>query len=279
MGSANFKLPPDQASPTFAHISTGTSASVSSTAIGNTAIVGKTTFGAVQQIAKNEGVVEVSTSRLTSGAISGTAASVGVGATGVAASVSVSAINNAGAISGTGFGIIQQSVENKAAGTVDVKSTTVNIAGISGTAGSASISARGASASVGISEIGGPVGASMGSITSGSIQQQAVNAGTVTIDSGSSIVSTGGLSGTASSASIAATGASANFSLASIASASVVNPVGISGISGSITQTATNNATVVNKGSITLAGALGTAASAGISATGASAGISMTSIK
>jgi hypothetical protein len=267
---------------------TGASASVQASYIGSTgdgATIGAR-FGNITQgnpvnttRVANTGVVSVSDVSIAAGAVDGIAASASISGTGAQSSVSVSAIENAGTLTGTSFGSIGQAVNNwyeaggagTFGGTVTVDGASITVSSLGGPAASASIAARGASASVGVNEIGSDV--AMGSSSFGAITQSTLNLAPITVQN-ASITSTGGILGTAASASIAASGASAVFSVTSIANTQVMAPIQTA----SITQTADNRAAVINSGTIAVGGALGTAASASITATGASVGVSFTAI-
>jgi hypothetical protein len=259
---------------------TGASASVQSSYIGSTgsgstigAIFGDITQGAVgagTRIASGRPIT-VTDVTVSAGAVDGTAASAGISATGVQANVSVAAISNDGSVSGTTFENVSQAVNNAVNGAVSINDSTVSVDGLGGVASSASIAARGAAASVGVSEIGSLV--AMGSSVFGTITQDVINEGSVTAGN-TSIISTGGILGTGASASILASGASANFSVTSIDNLSVMAPVQVA----SINQSVVNSGNVSNSGTIAVGGNIGTAASASISATGATAGVSFTSI-
>jgi hypothetical protein len=259
---------------------TGASASVQSSYIGSTgsgstigAIFGDITQGAVGAGTRilSGRPITVTDVTVSAGAVDGTAASAGISATGVQANVSVAAISNDGSVSGTTFENVSQAVNNAVNGAVSINDSTVSVDGLGGVASSASIAARGAAASVGVSEIGSLV--AMGSSVFGTITQDVINGGSVTAGN-TSIISTGGILGTGASASILASGASANFSVTSIDNLSVMAPVQVA----SINQSVVNSGNVSNSGTIAVGGNIGTASSASISATGATAGVSFTSI-
>lgn len=225
---------------------------------------------------RNLGAVDVSDVTLSPGALTGIAASASIGGSGASAGVSSAAYANDHGVAGSSFGDIGQYLFNDGAVNVGTASggVALGVTGLAGVAASASITARGASAVVGATELagtGGPAGAS----SFGTIVQDVINDGAIAIGANAAITGTGGLTGIASSASIAATGASAAFSIAGIANAGGMLPTELAALN----QTAVNSASVSNAGAISLGGGgLGTAASAGISALGASASVGMTAI-
>lgn len=215
--------------------------------------------------------------------LDGTAASVGISATGATAGVSLAALGEAGGTLGeVTVGDIGQFVANTGGASVSVNDSTltVDLSAGSGIADSASISARGAGASVGVTQVdteNALGGASGEFITMGAITQDVINQGNVTIGGDVSIVSADGINGIGTSASIAAVGAGASFGLTSIESATA--GTGMTNVEvASINQTVNNSAGVSNGGSITVGGAMGPATSASVSATGATASVSTTSI-
>lgn len=265
----------------------GVSANVSATYIeSGDNVTNGVTFGNINQGTDgklrgvtNASAVSIQNTALAAATLEGPAASASIGASGASAGVSVASIGDTKNIAGSGFGTVGQFVENQAGGAVNVgtdsDNVTLTLTGLKGIADSASISASGASASIGVSEIAG-TGLVMGKSSFGAITQDVINAGAITIGKNATIASSGGLAGKAASVSIAASGASASYSIAGIDIAAVMTGVQVA----SIGQTVVNSAPVSNAGSINLAGgALGIAASAGISATGASTGVSFTAIK
>ena len=162
---------------------------------------------------------------------------------------------------------------------------------LSGDGASASVSATGAIAAVGVSSnnatgftamsIGGGTAAVQGvsNAVPGTINQTATNTTSgKTISNTSTGVTVGDLTGKGASVSVGATGAATSVAVASIGSASV-GAVTLGGNGGSITQHSTNGATISNTGGTTATGAVsGDGASVSTSATGAIASVSLTSI-
>ena len=262
---------------------TGAQASVSINAI-NTTTFTSPLLGGINQTVTNSiagppSDVTNSIMGLTTGNLAGHGSSVSTTATGAAASVGASFINTT---SWTMLGIGSVFQTATSTGNVNNLALTnpISVGSISGTGASVRASATGAATSIALTSIlSGPPSTlplNTGLVIGSPILQTATNSGLVRNEA--SIVSSGTLSGMASSAVISATGAAASVSVASIndtpATPFVVNL-------GAINQTVTNNAgAVTNLGSITLAGGnLGAGAAASISAVGASAAVSFLAIR
>ena len=271
---------------------TGAQASVSVSSI-NTATFTSPFLGAINQTATNSlGVpgpaITNSVTGLTTGNLAGHGSSVSATATGAAASIGVSYINTTAwsmmgiAPAVIGVPVVVQTASNTGA-VNNFAFGTISVGNISGTGASVRSSAAGAVASIALTSIlsGAPnnVPPNTGlNISGGAIVQTATNSGPIT-NITSSIVSTGTLSGMASSAVISATGAAASISVASINDTQAA-PFMV--VTGPINQVATNNlgSTVSNTGSITLAGGnLVAGAAASIGAVGASASVLFLAIR
>jgi fibronectin-binding autotransporter adhesin len=260
---------------------TGAQASVSVSAI-NTTTFTSPFLGNINQTVTNSigpNSVTNSMTSLTTGNLTGHGSSVSATATGAAASIGVSYVNTT---AWSTMPIISafQTVSNTGIINNLALTNPISVGDISGTGASVRASATGAAASIALTSIvsGAPnnVPPNQGLIIGGSIVQLVTNAGLVRNEA--SIVSTGTLSGMASSAVISATGAAASVSVASI-NDTQVTPFTVS--TGPINQTVTNNpGSVTNLGSITLGGGnLGAGAVASISAVGASASVSFLAIR
>lgn len=147
------------------------------------------------------------------GAISGNAASVAVGATGAVSSVSLTSVNNKSGLSSAplnlNMGPITQTSINS--GSITNNGGSISTGAISGKAASIGINATGAASSVNISNINDarPIGAT----NIGKITQTAVNTGPIT-NVGS--ITTAGISGNGASVSVSAAGAVAAVSFSAI---------------------------------------------------------------
>jgi hypothetical protein len=226
----------------------------------------------VFQTATNNGAVDNSFGDITAGALSGHGASVSASATGAAASIAFSFIDTANWTT-LPMGAVIQTATNTGSVINQPTGNGISVGNISGAGASARLSATGAAASIAVSNImsiGPTPGVAFGSP---SIAQTASNTAPV-VNAGS--IAAGALSGAGSSVAINATGAAASIAAVTITNGSAGAPTFVMP---TITQTASNTASVVNVGSITLAGSLGTAAAASIGAVGASASAAFTAIR
>lgn len=266
-------------------IATGASASAAASVIAaaqnvGTVIEGSTNFGAITQMANSSNLsgpsAVVSNSQLQLSGISGTAASAGIGATGASASVQASYIGStAGTVIGARFGDIVQGTGVAPilnVSPVDVETVSVSGGDLTGPASSASVSAQGAQASVGVAAIGN-VGSTTGT-QFGTVSQAVENRGNVLVNGAT--VNVASLGGPASSAGISARGASASVGVSEIGSSVAMGSSSFD----AITQNTINSAAInVQNASITsTSGILGTGASASIAASGASANFAVTSV-
>jgi len=198
------------------------------------------------------------------GEISGTGASASISATGAAASVGYSANSLDIWDSKVTFVGVDQTAENIGAIT---NTGTLTAGDISGRGASASISATGAVASTSYSSNFSDINATETGLSrvtfSGAITQDANSTGAI---SNTGTLTAGDLSATGAGASISASGAVA--SVAYSANDSTVTNSNVT-FSAPITQTATNNGTVNNTGTLTAGDISGTGASVSISASGA----------
>jgi len=264
---------------------TGAQAAISVGAINTTAFT-TPLLGVITQTTTNGGLTPTPVTNeagITTGNLSGHGSSVSVTATGAASSIGISFINTP-AWSSFPLGPVNQTATNNGAitngvigGGGAVTPAPISVGSLSGTGASVRASATGAAASIAVTSIlsGPPATNTFGSP---SIIQGAFNTGAVV--NSASIVSTGTLSGMASSASINATGAATSVAVASIGDTVVIPPP--TATITTINQTSTNNlaSPITNTGSITLAGGnMGAGAAASISAVGASASISFLAIR
>jgi hypothetical protein len=263
---------------------TGAQAAISVGAINTTAFTSPL-LGTINQTTTNGGLTATPVTNMagiTAGNLSGHGSSVSITATGAASSTGISFINTP-AWSSFPLGPVNQTATNNGAVTNGiitgnvVTPAPISVGSLSGTGASVRASATGASASIAVTSIlsGPPATNTFGS---SSMIQGAFNTGAVV--NSASIVSTGTLSGMASSAAINAAGAATSVAVASIGDTVVMPPPTATVVS--INQASTNNVAspITNTGSITLAGGnLGAAASASISAVGASASISFLAVR
>ena len=243
-------------------------------------------FATVDQTVANSGAVAVVATRdpsLSTGALSGTAASAQIGATGASGGVSATLISSGTAAgNGADIGNVTQGVTNT--GLVSVTgvagSADVSVGAISGTAASAGIAATGATASVSSAYIApstpGTSANRASGVTIGNVSSTAVNEQAVSVQ-GAQIATSGPVSGTAASASISATGASTSVGASVIGADNLVGTVAEgSSTFGNIDQLSRNTTAAnvsVSNSSIGVLGVSGTAASVGVAATGASASV------
>jgi hypothetical protein len=178
------------------------------------------TQGTVAEPITNSGTVGVSNVTVSSGAISGPAASASIGARGVSGSISLASIattgagiNPAGGGASSNFGTISQVIRNDAAGTVSISGGSINAGGIGGAGAAASISAVGASGSVGVNSI---VADSLAqAVLAAPITQSVANAAPVSVQA-SNIAVGGSITGNGASAGISAVGSSASVSFTTV---------------------------------------------------------------
>ncbi|MCO5730500.1 hypothetical protein [Rhizobium sp. SSA_523] len=231
---------------------------------------GKAAFltGAVNQAATNTGVIVNSATDVATGDVTGTGASVSVGATGASNAHSLVVMgSNDPNVAAINLGLTQVS-ENS--GSVVNHVSTISVGNVVGAAASVSASATGASSSQTVANIGNP--GLISSTSSGPINQSATNTGLVA-NNASSLVATS-LNGIGASLSASATGASVSKNAVSING----GPVLIADLS-SVTQNAINAGPVTNNLTNLSAGTMfGTGASISSSAVGASASVSFASL-
>ncbi|MGY6697958.1 MAG: beta strand repeat-containing protein [Roseinatronobacter sp.] len=245
---------------------------VNANSFGTTAL---DTIGAVSQEATNIGVVDNRDYTLRLGAVSGSGASAGVGATGVSASVSLLSIDST--YGGLTIGNIGQTVSQEG-NAVDTGGG-VATGPVSGIGASVSRSVTGAAASVGETMIGGTAtGSTFGTITqAASLDGTGFKARSI---GGNNDPSTGIVSG--AGASVGASVGGARVGVSSVA----IGSTDFTGSSfGAIDQTATTlegqGVAATNTGSqgqVIAAGLSGSGASASISASGAAASVGSTMI-
>ncbi len=232
-------------------------------------------FGKVTQAATNSSAAVIrDVGAITNGGNLGDGASASVSATGAAASLSLTGIDLPPATqTSTTVGKVSQVVVNR--GNVTNVATSFSVGKLSGIGASASISATGAVASVGVSFINSDwQGSSFSPVT-----QTARN--NATVDNTGNTMYVGTLSGDAASARISASGA---ITAVSVLTADADGAIGNS--FGTINQTASNgrttNSKITNNGSIiqngNTSGLTGIGSSAVINATGAGASFTVASI-
>ena len=204
---------------------TGLSASISVSSIGSEGSAGANQLGlrAPDPIWQgnattpltNSGAVSVTDVSISTGDISGPAASAGISARGATGSVSSSSIATTNAAGGSAsfLGGINQYITNDAAGAVSISGGNIAAGGISGTGASASISAVGASAGVSVSTI--VADSVVEANFNGPITQTVVNNAPVT-HTGSAVNVGGNIGGNGASAGISAVGASASIGFSTI---------------------------------------------------------------
>lgn len=257
---------------------TGAATGLSFTVIDSVTPDNRARVEGVTQQTGNTGDVSVAGGNVAVGALTGAGTSASIGATGAAASIAATGIGGTeNGLSGLRVaGTATQNVENS--GVVSVTSPTITAGEIGGSAGSASVSARGASGSISHTSIavdpysnGTPAA---DSVFSGAVTQTINNNSGGTVSISGANITVDNITGAAGSASVSAVGASANFSVSSI------NDVALPTVQvASVTQNVVNNANVTVSGSVVNPGNLtGTSSSASVSAIGASAVTSVTSV-
>jgi hypothetical protein len=250
----------------------GATTSVSVVSIGS--IIGAQMLGDVTQESTSTYSSDTNSSILNAGgkvevnALSGLGSSASINAHGALASVSSASIFS-DALAAFSVGNIQQSSVTSASPVNNDNGLVTTAGGNLGIGALASIGASGTVASVSVTNIGSITG----SVTLGGIAQTALNQGSG-ISNVNELITVGSL-GDGASASIRATGASASVSRSNINS----TEGGTSLAAASITQEATNIASIVTNTGVITAGTLcGTGSSAVIGATGAAASVAVSSI-
>ncbi len=195
----------------------GASSSVSGTSIGATTS-GAQTFGTVSQTSTNAAATVSNYGSITAATATGDGASVSISARGASAGISETAVGTTTPAGNTYGATIVQTVTNGAVAAPSAISNSGSIVltgGLTGEAGSASISASAATSSF---SVAGIQSGSMGTVTAPSISQTSDNlAGAVTNTGTITLGGATGALGIAASASISGTGAGTFVSLTAIA--------------------------------------------------------------